>query len=185
VLGRQSCSSDIINEHHFHLELDETLPEPIRDAASSTIMNGSFLLLCFYFQEKKDAERKRPFIPDPSGSSCWRLVLLTGPIELAATSDVGGNSLRSILLLFLFPPFHPSVQHSCNFVSPSFRSNLLAVYDPPTVKRHERIVRPSSSFTFMIIDGRFISVLSNFINIFIRQVHQVLAVTAHRPKRFV
>ena len=52
-MGRlQSCSSDIINEHHFHLELDETLPEPIRDAASWTIMNGSFLLLCFYFQEK-------------------------------------------------------------------------------------------------------------------------------------
>jgi hypothetical protein len=112
VLGRQSCSSDIINEHHFHLELDETLPEPIRDAASSTIMNGSFLLLCFYFQEKKDAERKRPFISDPSGSSCWRLVLLTGPIELAATSDVGGNSLRSILLVSPLPPFCPAFQQT-------------------------------------------------------------------------
>ena len=141
----------------------------------------------FLFSRKNQRER----VPsDPSGSSCWRLVLLTGPIELAATSDVGGNSLRSILLLsfsFLFcplPPFCPAFQQLC------FLRAFHQIYWPFTT--HQLLNDTSGSynllgsFTFMIINARFISVLSaSSIFSSILQVDQVLAVTANRPKRFV
>ena len=117
---------------------------------------------------KKKPKRKSPFRP-------FRLLLLE--TCLANRTDwVGSDEWRgwqlspfdssSFFFFFILPPSTLLSSIPATLFLASFPSNLLAVYDPPTVKRHERIVQPFGLVHFYDHQRPIYFRIERFINIF-------------------